>query len=199
MTLILQQGTVFFDMLDAEQKENFIKEYNAQVSEYGSINKYLSCEFRDLYNFISTAFVFASTSQGHKYWNDIRKGISEQINDEDANTLLEQLESALQTIEAHTKEDTIHFICGKEFYDLMNREERTEFHSEFLRQRDSRDFDSWLADTHYETFSEFISSSFVWIRTKRGIGYWSEIAGKYNFNEVYETLGELNIVTDGTN
>lgn len=194
-----QQGTVFFDMLDAEQKENFIKEYNAQVSEYGSINKYLSCEFVDLYNFISTAFVFASTSQGHKYWDDIRKGISEQINNEKVNALLEGLESALQTIEAHTKEDAVHFICGKEFYDLMNREERTEFHEEFLRQRDSRDFDSWLADTHYETFNEFISSSFIWIYSKKGITYWAEISAKYSFNEVYETLGELNIATDGSN
>ena len=193
------QGTTFFDMLDAEQKENFIKEYNAQVSEYGSINKYLSCEFVDLYNFISTAFVFASTSQGHKYWDDIRKGISEQINNEKVNALLEGFESSLQTLEMHSKEDTIHFICGKEFYDLMNREERTEFHSEFSRQRDGQDFDSWLSETHYQSFNEFVSASFLWAISNKGLMYWSDVSNKYSFNEVYETLDELNIATDGAN
>jgi hypothetical protein len=29
--------------------------------------------------------------------------------------------------------------------------------------------------------------------------YWSDVSNKYSFNEVYETLGELNIATDGAN
>lgn len=193
-----QQGTVFFDMLDAEQKENFINEFSSQYADV-SVNQYLSGKFSDFHQFIGAAFVFSNTSQGFNYWNDIRRSEIEQANDEKANTLLEQLESALQILEMHSKEEPVHFICGKEFYDLMNREERTEFHEEFLRQRGSRDFDSWLADTHYQTFNEFISSSFIWIASKKGITYWADISAKYSFNEVYETLEELNIATDGAN
>lgn len=193
-----QQGTVFFDMLDAEQKENFINEFSSQYADV-SVNQYLSGKFSDFHQFIGAAFVFSNTSQGFEYWNDIRRSEIEQANDEKANTLLEQLESALQILEMHSKEEPVHFICGKEFYDLMNREERTEFHEEFLRQRGSRDFDSWLADTHYQTFNEFISSSFIWIASKKGITYWADISAKYSFNEVYETLEELNIATDGAN
>jgi hypothetical protein len=193
-----QQGTVFFDMLDAEQKENFINEFSSQYADV-SVNQYLSGKFSDFHQFIGAAFVFSNTSQGFEYWNDIRRSEIEQANDEKANTLLEQLESALQILEMHSKEEPVHFICGKEFYDLMNREERTEFHEEFLRQRGSRDFDSWLADTHYQTFNEFISSSFIWIASKKGITYWADISAKYSFDEVYETLGELNIATDGAN
>jgi hypothetical protein len=193
-----QQGTVFFDMLDAEQKENFINEFSSQYADV-SVNQYLSGKFSDFHHFIGGAFVFSSTSQGFKYWNDIRGNEIEQANDGEVNTLLEQLESALQTIEAHAKEDTIHFICGKEFYDLMNREERTEFHSEFSRQRDGQDFDSWLSETHYQSFNEFVSASFLWAISNKGLMYWSDISNKYNFNEVYETLEELNIATDGAN
>lgn len=193
-----QQGTVFFDMLDAEQKENFINEFSSQYADV-SVNQYLSGKFIDFHQFIGAAFVFSNTSQGFKYWNDIRRSEIEQANDGEVNTLLEQLESALQTIEAHTKEDTIHFICGKEFYDLMNREERTEFHSEFSRQRDGQDFDSWLSETHYQSFNEFVSASFLWAISNKGLMYWSDISNKYSFNEVYETLEELNIATDGAN
>lgn len=193
-----QQGTVFFDMLDAEQKENFINEFSSQYADV-SVNKYLSSKYSDFYDFIGGAFVFSNTSQGFKYWNDIRRGEIKQTNDEETNTLLDQLESALQTIEAHTKEDTIHFICGKEFYDLMNREERTEFHSEFSRQRDGQDFNSWLSETHYQSFNEFVSASFLWAISNKGLMYWSDISNKYSFNEVYETLEELNIATDGAN
>ncbi len=193
-----QQGTVFFDMLDAEQKENFINEFSSQYADV-SVNQYLSGKFSDFHQFIGAAFVFSNTSQGFKYWDSIRKDGIEQANDEEVNTLLEQLESALQTIEAHTKEDTVHFICGKEFYDLMNREERTEFHSEFSRQRNGQDFDSWLSETHYQSFNEFVSASFLWAISNKGLMYWSDISNKYSFNEVYETLGELNIATDGAN
>jgi hypothetical protein len=193
-----QQGTVFFDMLDAEQKENFINEFSSQYSD-ASVNKYLSQEYSDFHHFIGGAFVFSHTSQGFKYWDNIRKGEIEQANNEMDNALLEGLESALQILEMHSKEETVHFICGKEFYDLMNREERTEFHSEFVRQRDGQDFDGWLNETHYQTFNEFVSASFVWAISKKGLMYWSDISTKYSFNEVYETLGELNIVTDGTN
>jgi hypothetical protein len=193
-----QQGTAFFDMLDAEQKENFINEFSSQYSD-ASVNKYLSQEYSDFHHFIGGAFVFSSTSQGFKYWSDIREGVTREDNDKKVDKLLEGLESALQILEMHSKEETVHFICGKEFYDLMNREERTEFHSEFLRQRDGQDFDGWLNETHYQTFNEFVSASFVWAISKRGLMYWSDVSTKYNFNEVYETLGELNIVTDGAN
>lgn len=193
-----QQGTVFLDMLDAEQRENFINEFSSQYS-HGSINKYLSEEYTDFHHFIGGAFVFSNTSQGTKYWRDIIRGEIKQPNDEEVDALLEQLESALQTIEAHTKEDTINFICGKEFYDLMNREERTEFHSEFSRQRDGQDFDSWLSETHYQSFNQFVSASFLWAVSNKGLMYWSDISIKYSFSEVYETLEELNIATDGAN
>jgi hypothetical protein len=193
-----QQGTAFFDMLDAEQKQNFINELSSQYSDV-SVNKYLSQEYSDFHHFIGGAFVFSHTSQGFKYWDNIRKGIREQINNEKVNALLEGLDSALQMIEMYSKEETVHFICGKEFYDLMTREERTEFNDEFSRQRDGQDFDGWLNETHYQTFNEFVSASFAWAISKRGLMYWSDISTKYNFNEVYETLGELNIVTDGAN
>ena len=193
-----QQGTVFFDMLDAEQKENFINEFNSKCSDV-SVNQYLSSKFSDLHEFIGGAFVFSNTSQGTKYWRDIIRGEIKQPNDEEVDALLEQLELALQTTEAHTKEDTINFICSKEFYDLMNREERTEFHSEFSRQRDGQDFNSWLSETHYQSFNEFVSASFLWAVSNKGLMYWSDISNKYSFSEVYETLEELNIATDGAN
>jgi hypothetical protein len=193
-----QQGTAFFDMLDAEQKQNFINEFSSQYSDV-SVNKYLSQEYSDFHHFIGGAFVFSHTSQGFKYWDNIRKGEIEQANDGEINTLLDEFDSALQMIEMYSKEETVHFICGKEFYDLMTREERTEFNDEFSRQRDGQDFDGWLNETHYQTFNEFVSASFAWAISKRGLMYWSDISTKYNFNEVYETLGELNIVTDGAN
>ena len=192
-----QQGTVFFDMLDAEQKENFINEFSSQYADV-SVNKYLSSEYSDFHDFIGGAFVFSNTSQGFKYWNDIRHIEKGALGEDNSYSVIEILDRAIKLMAEHEQDDTVYLICGKEFYDLMNREERTEFHSEFTSQRHSYNFDEYMNETHFNSFNQFISGSIDWNNSKRGLEYWANISTKYSFNEVYETLEELNIATDGT-
>jgi hypothetical protein len=191
-------GLAFFDMMDAKQKENFIEEYRIQNDEPDSIsfNEYLSKEFANFVTFLSQSFMFEQAKLGGKYWDNLLDNSPDGLTIEDSIVgIIEFNLNKIFTSEDEMKND----ISGQEFYDLMSREERTEFHSEFTKMRGKAEFNNYLKDQRFNTFTEFIQSAFVYSQSNRGIDYWRAVADKYNFNAVYDTLDELNIKTDGTN
>lgn len=193
-----QKGSVFFDMLDAEQKDNFTKEYDVQNGEIDSIsfNEYMSQEFPNFVTFLSQAFLFNRALPSGEYWDELIMNSPDGLTIEES--VVGTIEFALNNI-FNGEDDLEEYISGKEFYDLMNREERTEFHSEFVGQRGENEFNEYINENHFVSFKQFVQSAFIYPESKMGTKYWREIADKYSFDEVYNTLDELNIKTDDTN
>lgn len=209
-------GSVFFAMMDTEQRENFIKEFERQadinpmtISPFGtihlkdtgeSVNHYIGKSYINFGDFISGAFVFTISVEGGAYWRKLITHINGEQNISRADALMESISEAVEVLGTFSDEDPGEYrlICGREFYNLMTREERSDYHDEFTSQRSNIDFDNYLDICESPSFVSFISGSFGWAESRRGHLYWSNISEKYGFNHVYEVLDELNITTDGT-
>lgn len=209
-------GSVFFGMMDTEQRENFVKEFERQadinpmtISPFGtihlkdtgeSVNHYIGKSYINFGDFISGAFVFTISVEGDVYWRKLITHINGEQDISRADALMESISEAVEVLGTFSDEDPGEYrlICGREFYDLMTREERTNFHDEFTTQREDEDFEDYLNTIIFNNMEHFISSSFLWATSRKGIEYWKELSDKYNFDHVYEVLDELNITTDGT-
>lgn len=190
---------MFFDMLDNDQKDNFIKEYEVQNSEKDSVsfNEYMSQKFPNFVTFLSQAFMFNRAKPSGDYWDNLIMNSPDGLTIEES--VVGTIEFALDNIFTGD-ENSEEFISGKEYYALMSREERTDFHSEFINQRSETDFEDYLDNNQFASFHQFVQSAFVYSASKRGVEYWRDLADKYNFDVVYNLMDELKIkVKDGAN
>lgn len=192
-------GSLFFDMLDKEQKDNFIKEYEEQNSESDSVsfNEYMSQKFPNFVTFLSQAFMFNRAKPSGEYWDNLIMNSPDGLTIEES--VVGTIEFALDNIFSGDDESE-EYISGREYYALMNREERTNFHSEFTNQRSEAEFENYLDNDHFTSFHQFVQSAFVYSASKLGVEYWRDLADRYNFDVVYNLIDELKIkVKDGAN
>jgi hypothetical protein len=194
-----KMGSLFFDMLDKEQKDNFIKEYEEQNGESDSVsfNEYMSQKFPNFVTFLSQAFMFNRAKPSGEYWDNLIMNSPDGLTIEES--VVGTIEFALDNIFSGDDESE-EYISGREYYALMNREERTDFHSEFTNQRSETEFEDYLDNDHFASFHQFVQSAFVYSASKLGVEYWRDLADRYNFDVVYNLMDELKIkVKDGTN
>ncbi len=192
-------------MLEYLTKQEVI-DFKAEILHDGDHNydTYLEKDYTSLYVFIFNAFDLPKCLKGQDYWNAIgdegRDGISQEkaMNDFMAYIMTKSLGGSFGTMMVEwatgLRSTENERITGSELYNLMNREERSNFHDEFIAQR--ADFNEYLSAS-YESFNRFVGSAFLYRETSQGVGYWRDLSEKYSFDQVYEVLDELNIKKDG--
>lgn len=195
----LYSGHHMSQYLTAEELENFKAEMARDNT--CSYESYLEKQYPSLYMFIFNAFELDNSIQGEDYWNNIgeasRDGIDPKVARAEAiaYAISVSIQKALESM-LGDEENQDERITGEELYSLMSREERSNFHDEFVAQRD--DLNYYLSKK-YKNFKSFVSSAFLFRDTKQGLEYWTNISDKYDFNVVYNLFEELSIkVTDGT-
>lgn len=186
--------------------EEELNNFKAELAHDGTFTyeTYVEKEYPSLFMFIFNAFDLDSCIMGEDYWNAIGESSRDGIDPEEARSeaiafaITKSIEKYLQGFLGDEEEDNnAERISGEELYNLMNREERSNFQEEFDAQRS--DFDSYLKQS-YKSFKHFVSSGFLFRETKQGVVYWRDLSSKYSFDTVYELIDELKIkVEDGNN
>lgn len=188
--------------------EEELNNFKAELAHDGTFTfeTYIEKEYPSLYMFIFNAFDLDSCIMGVDYWDAIGESSRDGIGPEVARTeaiafaFAKSIEKYLDGFLKDDEEDNeSERISGEELYNLMNREERSNFQEEFDAQRSSSDFDCYLKQS-FKSFKHFIGSAFLFRESKQGVAYWRDLSSKYSFDTVYELIDELKIkVEDGTN
>jgi hypothetical protein len=65
---------------------------------------------------------------------------------------------------------------GSEWFELLSEKEQQQFKDNYINEENEEDFNLYLKEDTFASFSDFIFGSFHFVNTKQGHKYWFNIS-----------------------
>ncbi len=208
-----QSGSYYLELLpaDIQQKliDNIIMLESSELSK--DIIELRKEKFLNLADFIGQCFDWESSSEGRDYWegvlnkgydgNNLEQGVDEiydEKTEEIKKLLVKKIDKIVEEMFGDRSDSNPKIMAlrngtgtpGSHYLTFLSQEEQKQYRDN-VNSFTPHGFIDHLLDKKYESFYDFIGSSFPFVTSKEGQAYWLEIAGRQVDEDSTESLEDL--------